>query len=60
MADEAMKSGKQYESILLDYEMSLMNGPEDACQKIRGLRCDVFIVDVTVNIIEEDVVVLFL
>jgi CheY-like chemotaxis protein len=55
MADEAMKSGKAYDSILLDYEMPVMNGP-DACQEIRGLGCDdCFIVGVTGNVMEEDV-----
>jgi CheY-like chemotaxis protein len=54
MADEAMKAGKRYDSILLDYEMPVMNGP-DACKEIRGLGCDAFIVGVTGNIMEEDV-----
>jgi signal transduction histidine kinase/CheY-like chemotaxis protein len=54
MADEAMKDGKPYDSILLDYEMPVMNGP-DACQKIRGLGCDAFIFGVTGNVMEDDV-----
>ena len=55
MADQAMKGGKLYDSILMDYEMPVMNGP-DACQKIRDLGCDAFIVGITGNAMEEDLV----
>jgi CheY-like chemotaxis protein len=55
MADEAMKADKPYDSILMDYEMPVMNGP-DACEKIRDLGCDAFIVGITGNVMEEDLV----
>jgi len=50
----ARSEGKPYDSILMDYEMPVMNGP-DACQKMRILGCDSVIVGVTGNVMEEDV-----
>jgi len=51
---DARSKGKPHDSILMDYEMPVMNGP-DACQKIRTLGCDSVIVGVTGNLMTEDV-----
>jgi signal transduction histidine kinase/CheY-like chemotaxis protein len=51
---EAILESNQYDTILLDYEMPVMNGP-DAAKAIRAMGCDVFIVGVTGNMLAEDV-----
>jgi len=43
-----------YDTILLDFEMPVMNGPA-AARKVREMGCDVFIVGVTGNLLAEDV-----
>jgi CheY-like chemotaxis protein len=52
--ENAMKEGKRYDSILLDYEMPVMNGPT-AAKEIRVLGCDSLIVGITGNLLPEDV-----
>jgi CheY-like chemotaxis protein len=52
---EALESGEPFESILLDYEMPIMDGPT-AAQKIRQMEgFDSFIVGITGNVLPEDV-----
>ena len=51
---EAIKKGELYDTILLDYEMPVMNGPT-AAKEIRALGSDVFIVAITGNMLPEDV-----
>mmetsp|Transcript_6804 Transcript_6804/g.17529 ORF Transcript_6804/g.17529 Transcript_6804/m.17529 type:complete len:971 (+) Transcript_6804:35-2947(+) len=43
-----------FDSILLDFEMPVMNGPT-ACAHIRKLGCSAFIVGITGNVLPEDV-----
>mmetsp|Transcript_23050 Transcript_23050/g.37644 ORF Transcript_23050/g.37644 Transcript_23050/m.37644 type:complete len:322 (+) Transcript_23050:148-1113(+) len=43
-----------YDCVLIDYEMPVLNGP-NACQQIRDMGCDVFIVGVTGNTLDDDV-----
>jgi len=54
MVRESMMSGKYYDSILLDYEMPVMNGP-NACRLIRKMGCSSYIAGVTGNVMSEDV-----
>jgi CheY-like chemotaxis protein len=54
MVKESMRNGKYYDSILLDYEMPVMNGP-DACRLIRKMGCSSYIAGVTGNVMSEDV-----
>jgi len=54
MVKESMKNGKYYDSILLDYEMPVMNGP-DACRLIRKIGCSSYVTGVTGNVMSEDV-----
>jgi CheY-like chemotaxis protein len=49
-----MADGSAFDTILMDYEMPVMNGPESS-RGIRELGCDSFIVGVTGNLMEEDV-----
>jgi CheY-like chemotaxis protein len=51
---EAMNQGKMYDTVLLDYEMPIMNGPQ-AAKEMRALGCDSFIVGITGNVMAEDV-----
>jgi signal transduction histidine kinase/CheY-like chemotaxis protein len=51
---ESLSNGRNYDTILLDYEMPILNGPETA-MAIRSMGCDVFIVGVTGNMLAEDV-----
>ena len=53
-AEEAMKAGTPYETILMDYEMPVVNGPQ-ASQEMRRMGCDSFIVGITGNVMSEDV-----
>ena len=50
----AMKEGKRYDTILMDYQMPVMDGPTST-QKIREEGCDSFIVGVTGNVLPQDV-----
>lgn len=43
-----------YDCVLIDYEMPVLNGP-NACEQIRDLGFDVFIVGVTGNTLDDDV-----
>jgi len=50
----SQENGKPFDSILMDFEMPVMNGP-DAAKVIRGLGCDCFIVGITGNVLSEDI-----
>jgi len=50
----AMDEGLRYDTILLDYQMPVMDGPT-AAAKIRKLGCDSLIVGLTGNLLPEDV-----
>jgi CheY-like chemotaxis protein len=52
--EKALKAGNPYDTILMDYEMPVMNGPT-AAQKIRALGCDSFIVGITGNLFQEEI-----
>ena len=54
MVRKSMETGKYYDSILLDYEMPIMNGP-DACKLIRKMGSSSYIAGVTGNVMSEDV-----
>ena len=54
MVKQAIADNNPYDTILLDYEMPVMNGPT-AAKEIRAMGCDVFIVGVTGNMLAEDV-----
>jgi signal transduction histidine kinase/ActR/RegA family two-component response regulator len=55
MVREKMLSNEEpYDSILMDYEMPVMNGPT-ASSLIRQLGCDAFIVGITGNVLSDDV-----
>jgi len=54
MVKESMVTGEYYDSILMDYEMPVMNGP-DACRLIRKIGCSSYIAGVTGNVMSEDV-----
>jgi hypothetical protein len=47
-------SNKNYDAVLLDYEMPIMNGPT-AAKKMRQLGSDTFIVGITGNLLPEDI-----
>jgi len=53
MATAAVENGLPYDTILMDYEMPLLNGPL-AAKKIRQSGNRVFIVGVTGNLLPED------
>lgn len=48
------QEGSCYDTILMDYEMPVMDGPT-SCMEIRALGCDSFIVGITGNVLPEDV-----
>ena len=50
----ALKADCPYDTILMDFEMPVMNGPE-AARQIRELGCDPFIAGITGNVLPEDV-----
>jgi CheY-like chemotaxis protein len=50
----ALEAGNPYDTILMDFEMPVMNGPT-AVQKIRSLGCISFIVGITGNLFPEDI-----
>ena len=54
MVHQAISDGNPYDTILLDYEMPVMNGPT-AAKEIRAIGFDVFIVGVTGNMLADDV-----
>jgi signal transduction histidine kinase/ActR/RegA family two-component response regulator len=54
MVKQAIADKQPYDTILLDYEMPVMNGPT-AATELRAMGCDVFIVGVTGNMLAEDV-----
>jgi len=49
-----MKEGKRYDTILMDYQMPVMDGPT-ATRHIRSEGCDSFIVGITGNVLPQDV-----
>ena len=51
---ESLETDTPFDTILLDYEMPNMNGP-DAAKAIRALHCDAYIVAVTGNMLQEDI-----
>jgi CheY-like chemotaxis protein len=51
---ESLKNGKPYDTILMDYEMPVMDGPT-ASKEIVALGCDSLIVGVTGNALPEDI-----
>jgi CheY-like chemotaxis protein len=51
---DALKDGTPYDTILMDYEMPVMNGPT-ASKEIRALGCDSCIVGITGNVLPEDI-----
>jgi len=51
---QATADGSPFDTILMDYEMPVMNGPASS-KGIRELGCDSFIVGVTGNVLEDDV-----
>eukprot|EP00977_Amphora_coffeiformis_P027499 scaffold34615_cov180-Amphora_coffeaeformis.AAC.21 len=54
MVQQASNEGKPYDTILLDYEMPVMKGPEAAAQ-IRQMGCRTFIAGLTGNLLPDDV-----
>jgi len=51
---ESFDESGQYDAVLLDYEMPVMNGPT-AAKKMREMGSDTFIVGITGNLLPEDV-----
>jgi CheY-like chemotaxis protein len=51
---ESLQNGSPYDTILMDYEMPVMDGPT-ASKEIRALSCDSLIVGVTGNALQEDI-----
>lgn len=54
MVAESMKSDEPYHTVLMDYEMPVMKGPQ-AAQQMRQLGFDSFIVGLTGNMLPDDV-----
>jgi CheY-like chemotaxis protein len=51
---DALRERWQYDTILMDYEMPVLKGP-DAAKEIRALGVDSFIIGITGNVLAEDV-----
>ena len=49
-----MKEGRRYDTILMDFQMPVMDGPTST-QEIRMKGCDSFIVGITGNVLPQDV-----
>ena len=54
MVTEEEKKGKRYDTILMDFQMPVMDGPTSA-QEIRKIGCDSFIVGITGNVLPQDI-----
>jgi len=54
LIDTVRKNMAQYDCILVDYEMPVMNGPE-ACKGVREMGYTGFVVGVTGNLLPEDI-----
>jgi len=54
LVNESIQRGNPYDTVLLDYEMPVMNGPT-AALKMRLSGCDAFIVGITGNIMPADI-----
>jgi CheY-like chemotaxis protein len=54
LVENALKACNPYDTILMDFEMPVMNGPT-AAHNIRALGCDSFIVGITGNLFPEDI-----
>jgi len=54
MVERSEQVGKNYDTILLDFEMPVMNGPS-AAEEIRARGFDIFIVGITGNVLPDDV-----
>ena len=54
MVTEEKKKGKRYDTILMDFQMPVMDGPTSA-QEIRKIGCDSFIVGITGNVLPQDI-----
>ena len=50
---DAATRGEVFDTILMDYEMPVLNGP-DAARKIRGLGSSAYIIGITGNVLVED------
>ena len=48
------KEGRRYDTILMDFQMPVMDGPTSA-QEIRKQGCDSFIVGITGNVLPQDI-----
>lgn len=48
------KEGRRYDTILMDFQMPVMDGPT-AAQEIRKIGCDSFIVGITGNVLPQDI-----
>jgi two-component system, sensor histidine kinase len=54
-ATEADTSHTPIDTILMDYEMPVLNGP-DATKRLRDMGCTALILGVTGNVLEDDIV----
>lgn len=54
MASKAMEESSEYDVILMDYQMPVMDGPT-ATRILRSKGCDAFICGVTGNVMQEDI-----
>jgi CheY-like chemotaxis protein len=54
--EEASEKGEEFDCILMDNDMPIMNGP-DACREMRSRGCDAFVVGVTGNLMAEDIAI---
>lgn len=54
MVKKAMGAERCYDSILMDYEMPVMDGPSSVAM-LRSIGCDAFVIGITGNVLPEDV-----